>query len=91
MLPASSHADRGLAARRGDAEIRLFICELCRVRAYTGADITPESRPLLELERARTLTRFNELSDDSVAALASSRRLLARLDAQLPEGLAPAL
>ena len=87
VLPERTHADRGLAARAGDAVIRNnWVCELCVVRAQTGAEVTPESAPLLELQRASILTRWNDLSDSYVRDVALKAETLRRMDEKLPAG-----
>ena len=86
VLPPSSHKQLGLAARLADARIHEFICELCRVRAQTGSEVTAESRPLMELERVRILTRWTHHSDTTATGAASARLALQRLDVDLPKG-----
>lgn len=82
----NTYKDRGLTARADEGLTRRFICEVCTVRAQTGADIGDSNRRYLELERARLITTWNAQSDGGVRALAGQRRKLMEMDALLPVG-----
>ena len=87
MLPDSTHKHgRGLCARPADTVLRRFVCEVCRLRAQLGTEITEEYAFLLEIERARLITTWNAQTDGTASELAGNRKKMAKLDATMPPG-----
>lgn len=79
-------------ARLGDAEVRHFLCELCRLRAQGAVDETSAASLMaMRLERLRLLTIWNAQADDTINGVGSATRRLRELDRELPEGVVPSL
>ena len=84
LTATGGYKRQGRGARRADA-CRLFVCEICRVRAQCGEDIVgDEGERLRELERVRVLTRWSHQTDGTITAVASAQARLRALDATMP-------